>query len=133
MFAALQNVAYPPPNGFVLKPTGFVGDRRKPIGRVWSDVRDDDLVGIGVDHQVGIVGDDDHLTLRLRRQEQPDQLVEDGFRVEVLLRLIDDQRTLVRNVERECRARACEYLGRRNPRCSARRYDRSHRAISRNA
>ena len=53
--------------------------------------RDDHLVYIGVDYQVGIVSNDDDLPSQACRPKQINQLSEDRLRVEVLFRLIDDQ------------------------------------------
>jgi hypothetical protein len=40
--------------------------------------------------KVGIVGDHDHLTPTLGRLEQRNELVIDGFRIEILFRLVDN-------------------------------------------
>ena len=60
-----------------------------------------DLVCVGVDHEVGIVRDHDHLALRLSLDEKSDKFVIDRFRIQVFFRLIDDERALVSIVERE--------------------------------
>ena len=62
---------------------------------------DDDLICVGIDHQVRIVRHHDHLAVRLSFNEQPYQLFENGFGIEILLRLIDDQRPTVTIVERQ--------------------------------
>ena len=53
------------------------------------------LVRVSVDDEVGVMGDDDHLALHFDRDEERDQLVKDGLRIEVLFGLIDDQRSIV--------------------------------------
>ena len=62
---------------------------------------DDDLVRIGVDDEVGVVRDHDHLALRLGRDKQRHQLVEHRLGIEIFFRLIDDQRAIVGIVERK--------------------------------
>ena len=64
-------------------------------------LRNDDLISIGIDHEVSIVCDHDDLTMRLGLDEDRDQFVEDRFRVETLFWLIDDQRPVVSIVESE--------------------------------
>jgi len=62
---------------------------------------DDDLIGIGVNHEVCIVRDHDHLTVRLGLDEEVDQFVEDRLRVEIFLRLVNHQRSVVAVVQRQ--------------------------------
>ena len=62
---------------------------------------DNNLIRVGVDHEVRIVGDHDHLALCLRRNEKCDQLVEYGFWIKILFRLVDDQRPVIGIVERQ--------------------------------
>ena len=93
-FAALKDVA----DGLTdarFPPACHVADWRQAARRVRASFRHDDLVRVGVDDQVGVVRDHDHLTFRFRRDEERDQFVEDGFRIEVLLGLVDDQRSIV--------------------------------------
>jgi len=60
-----------------LKTTREIGDRRQFAQSMRPNLRDDDLVGIRVNNQVGIVRDHDHLTFVLGLQEQAHELVED--------------------------------------------------------
>ena len=65
------------------------------------DMGNDDLVGVSVDDEVGVVGDHDYLSLTFGRLEQRDEFVVDRLRVEVLLRLVDDQRSVISVIERQ--------------------------------
>ena len=62
---------------------------------------DDDLIGVGVDDEIGVVRHHDDLALGLRRDEERHQFVEHGLRIEIFLGLIDDQRAIVGIVERQ--------------------------------
>ena len=57
--------------------------------------RHEDLIRVGVEDEIGVVRHHDHLAFRLRGDEECDQLVEDRLRIEVFLRLVDDQRPIV--------------------------------------
>jgi hypothetical protein len=62
---------------------------------------DDHLFGIGVDHEIRIVGDQDDLTARFRVLEVARQQLVDGLIVEILVWLIDDQRSCIHGIEAE--------------------------------
>jgi hypothetical protein len=63
--------------------------------------RDNHLVGVGVDDEIGVMRHDNDLTAQLGSAKPPDQLVEDRLRIEVFLRLVDDERPVVVAVDRE--------------------------------
>src|ERR1700722_9490256 len=62
---------------------------------------DDNLVSVGVYYQVGVMSYDDHLSSAPRFPEVGHQFFKHRFRVEVLLRLIDDQWASVMLVDHE--------------------------------
>lgn len=66
-----------------------------------ADLSDNYLVRVGVDDQVGVVRDHDHLAPAFCSQKQGYELIIDGFRVEVLFWLIDNQRAIFRVIERK--------------------------------
>ena len=75
----------------VLKHAGLVCDVRKPVLAPFRG-RDNDLLGLRVDNQIGVVGDENDLAppfrcLEVRRQQLVVRLV-----VEVFVGLIDNQR-----------------------------------------
>jgi len=49
----------------------------------------DDLIGVGIDDQVGVMGDYDCLPALFGSSEALDQFIEDRLRIEVLFGLID--------------------------------------------
>src|SRR6185312_14164162 len=59
------------------------------------ETSDDDLLRIGCDNQVWIVGNDDDLTCLLAFPEIIDQAWIDRKVVEIVIRLVDDQRTMI--------------------------------------
>ena len=79
----------------------LVADRRQPTGARRPHFRDDNLVRVRVDDEIGVVRDHDDLPASLGRLKQGNQLVVDRLRVEVLLGLVDDQRPVVVIVERK--------------------------------
>ena len=66
-----------------------------------SNLGDYHLIRVGVHNQVRVVRDDDDLTPVLGFDKKADQLVEYRFRIEIFLGLVDDERAIVRFVERE--------------------------------
>ena len=62
---------------------------------------DDDLIGVGVDDEVRIVRNHDHLAMRLGLDEETNKFLKDRFRVKVFFRLINDQRSVVAVIQRE--------------------------------
>ena len=84
----------------VLKRTGLVRDVRKPV-LVPLRGRDNDLLGVRINNQIGVVGDENDLAppfrcLEVRRQQLVDRLV-----VEIFVGLIDNQRAGIGNVHAE--------------------------------
>ena len=68
---------------------------------MWSRLGNDDLIGIGIYDEIGVVGDNDHLSVRFCLDEEVDQFVKDRFWVEIFFRLVDHQRPIIAVVERE--------------------------------
>lgn len=62
---------------------------------------DDDLIRVGVDYEICIVSNHDHLALSLSLSEQRDQFVEDRLWVQVFLWLVNDQGTIIGVIERK--------------------------------
>lgn len=73
----------------------MVPDWNEIGGRERSGVGNDDLIRIGVDHEIRVVRDHDHLTMDLRLDEEVDQLVDNRLGIEVLLELVDHQRPVI--------------------------------------
>lgn len=69
--------------------------------RVRPRFGDYDLVGIGVDNQVRIVGDHNDLAVRFGLDKQRHQLLENGFWIEIFLGLVNDQRPSVPVIQGE--------------------------------
>jgi hypothetical protein len=81
------------------QPTRSVGDFWQ-LARFYDlRLRNNYLIGIGVHDEISVVCDHDDLALGLGFQEQAHQLVENRFGVQVLFRLIDDQRPVIGVVE----------------------------------
>lgn len=59
----------------------------------------DDLVGVGVDDEVGIMRNYDDLASGFGRDEKRHQLIEHGLRIEILFGLVYDQRAIVGIIE----------------------------------
>lgn len=143
VLAAFQDLADAFSNGRVLQAARHVADLRQAARLTWPGFRNDDLICVRVDDEVGIVRDHDHLALGLGSNEQPDELVKDGLGIKVLFGLVDDQRAIVFRVEREIEqeqhdpARAggtgsgCRC--RHNRHCSEPGCDRCYRATARTA
>ncbi len=66
-----------------------------------TGLRKDDLIRISVDHEIRIVGDHDHLPVRLGFDKEMYQLVKDRLRVQVFLWLVDHQRPVVVVIQRQ--------------------------------
>ena len=66
-----------------------------------ANLCDNDLISIGVDHKVRIVGDHDDLPFGFGRDEQRDEFIEDGLRIEIFLWLVDDKWPVVCVVQSE--------------------------------
>ncbi len=62
-----------------------------------SGLSDDDLIGVGVDDEIGVVRDHDDLPPKPSLGEERHEFVEDGLRVEIFLGLIDNERAIVRS------------------------------------
>jgi hypothetical protein len=99
--APFEDIAHSLPDVRALKTARRIADRRQSTGRVRSSLGDYHLIRVGVHNQVRVVRDDDDLTPVLGFDEKPDQLVEYRFRIEIFLGLVDDERAIVRFVERE--------------------------------
>src|SRR6185436_277274 len=95
LLPTLKNLADLTANLGILQAAPLVGDLRKIVPAVWPGAGDDYLIGVGVDNEIGVVGDDDHLAAAPRFAEALDQLVENRLRIEVLLGLVDDKRPIV--------------------------------------
>ncbi|MCW0197147.1 MAG: hypothetical protein OJI97_03275 [Sphingopyxis sp.] len=94
MFPALENVADHLADRRVLEAAARIGDLGQAIPRMRTGRCNDDLIGIGVDHEIGVMRDDDDLALGLGLEEQADEFIIDGLGIEIFLGLIDDQRPL---------------------------------------
>lgn len=57
---------------------------------MWSDLRHDDLVSVGVDDEIWVMRDHNYLTLLLCFKKEPYEFIEDGLWIEVFLRLVND-------------------------------------------
>src|SRR5580704_10343360 len=79
--AAFKDVTDRLTNMSALKATGKIGDGRQLAWLVWTHLRNNDLVGVRVNNQVGIVRDHDHLALVFGFEEQAHELIEDRLRV----------------------------------------------------
>lgn len=62
---------------------------------MWPSLGNDDLICIGIDHQVCIVRHHDHLPVGLGLDEQVHELVEDRLGVEILFGLIYHQWSVI--------------------------------------
>ena len=62
---------------------------------MWTRLANDDLIRIRIDHEISIVRDHDHLTLQLHCHEETDKLVKNRLRVQILLWLVDQQRSVI--------------------------------------
>ena len=60
-----------------------------------SGFSDDDLIGIGVYYEIGIVRDHDDLPPKSSFGEERYKLIEDGLRVEIFLGLIDNEGAII--------------------------------------
>ena len=76
-FAALKDVADSFSNVTTLEAAGEIGYRRQFARSMRAYLGNDDLVGVRVDNQIGIVGDYDYLALVLSFKEQAHELIED--------------------------------------------------------
>lgn len=83
-----------------------------------TDLRDNDLIRVRIDDEVRIMGDHDDLSLGLRGDEQRNKLFKDGLGVEILLGLIDDERTIIGVIQ-------CQIEEKKNDSACARRVDLS--------
>ena len=101
VFAAFKDVA----DGFahlrILKSASLIGNAWQSAVSMRPGISDDDLVGVGIDDEVGIVGHHDYLAFFLGDDKERDELVENGLRIQVLFRLIDDERPVIGVVEGE--------------------------------
>ena len=64
-------------------------------------LRDDDLVGVRVNDQIGIMRDHNHLTFVLGFPEQAHELIEDRLGVQVFFGLVNDKGPIIGVVERK--------------------------------
>jgi hypothetical protein len=64
-----------------------------------THVGHDDLIGVRVDDEICIVSDKYNLPFLLRCKEQFNQIVENGLGVQILLRLVNDERPVIGLVE----------------------------------
>ena len=79
----------------------MIEDRRQTTGACSSDFRDDNLVSVRVNDEIGVVCDHDHLPAPLGRLKKRDEFVVHGSRVQVLLGLVDDERPVVVIIQRK--------------------------------
>ena len=79
--AAFEDVADQGANRPFVQTAGVVADGRQPTGARRPHFRDDDLVRVRVDDEIGVVRDYDDLPASLGRLKQRNQLVVDGLRV----------------------------------------------------
>src|SRR6267378_2666755 len=101
LFASFQNTAHFFTNVRFFQATSHVGNGRQTSRRVRPGASDNDLIGICVDHQIRIMRHDDHLSLPLGLNEKRDQFIKNRFWIEVLLRLVNDERPIVGVVKRK--------------------------------
>jgi hypothetical protein len=69
-FATLENVAHHSSHPALFEAARFISDRGEPSAGVGTHPRNDYLVGVRVDNEIGVVGDHDDLALAFRRLEQ---------------------------------------------------------------
>lgn len=98
-FATFKDLAHTSANLGVLERAGFVVDLGQTSARPAGRTGHDDLIGIGVHNKVRVVCHDDDLAAFARVAEVRHELLEDGIRVEVFLRLVHDEGTLVMQVD----------------------------------
>lgn len=82
-----------PPNARILQRSTVVSNQRQLARTVRAAIGHDHLVSIGIHHKIGVVRDDDDLAPLLRNPESLHKFLEDRLRVQILFRLIDDQRS----------------------------------------
>jgi hypothetical protein len=84
-----------------LKATREIGDRRQLARWMRPYLRNDDLIGVRVNNQIGVVRDHNYLTFVLGFPEQAHELIEDRLGVQVFFRLVDDKGPIIGIVERK--------------------------------
>lgn len=94
-FASLEDVANCLPNLCVLEAAGSIRNWWQSAVWMRPSFGNDDLIRIGVDHEIRIVRDYDHLAVLLGLDEKVHQLVEDRLGIEILLWLVDHERPVV--------------------------------------
>jgi hypothetical protein len=87
--AALQQSANRSTYPWVFKRAALIRNQRQSTFSLPSGRGDDDLIGVCVDDEIGIMRHDYYLSPFPGIPEMRDQLVEDGLRIEILLRLVD--------------------------------------------
>jgi hypothetical protein len=85
----------------ILQPAACVTDSWQRTRQVITGVGDDHLICICVDDEVRVVRHDHDLATRPRRTKPGNELIEYRFGIQVLLRLIDDQRPFVELIDRQ--------------------------------
>lgn len=112
LLASLKDLANLPTDIRILKSSTLVVNLGE-IARAMRPRRcDDDLIGVGVNDQVGVVSDDYHLPAHAGFSEAVYQLVKHRLRIEILLGLVDlsgacRRCDLSRDREATARCRAC--------------------------
>jgi hypothetical protein len=87
--ATLQQSANRSTYLWVFKGAALIRNHRQSTFSLPSRRGDDNLIGVCVDHEIGIMRHDYYLSPFPGISEMRDQLVEDGFRIEILLGLVD--------------------------------------------
>ena len=99
LFSTFEDVAYGLADRRDFEPTGRVSDVRELPALVRTTFGDNNLISVGVNHQVGVMRDHDHLALALRSNEEADQLIKNGLGIKIFLGLIDNQRPVIGIIE----------------------------------
>ena len=64
-------------------------------------VGNNDLIGVSIDYEICIVSYHKHLPFAFGLRKQADEFVLHGLRIEVFLRLVNDEWSVIRVVERQ--------------------------------
>jgi hypothetical protein len=100
-FSAFEDLTDALANIGLVQPARSIGDPWQAPARHFGHVGNNDLVGIRVDDQIGVMSHHDYLSLPLCSAEEGDQLVIDRFGAQILFRLVDDQTFVVGIVQCE--------------------------------
>lgn len=87
--ASFQDLKCPPSNDRVFECATLIGypARRIPF-------RNHQLLGVTVNYEISVIGDEDHLPILLRFSDRLDQLLHDEFVIQVIIMGVDDDRFL---------------------------------------